>query len=92
MPCPPGVVQLIGHAREKANIYTSYYQVATFGEDQVITWVHSSDILDNLILEYERSLGLEKYGLISHTLVSATKVVYLLQKKQRKQPPGKPGI
>ena len=40
----------------------------------MLAWVHSSEVSDDLILEYERSLGLlteEKYGLISHTLMNS---------------------
>ena len=52
-------------------------QVASFGEDQVLNWVHLSEVSEDLILEYERSLGVlteEKYGLISHTLVNSKRL------------------
>ena len=51
--------------------------MATFGADKVITWVHASNVPASLVNEYERSLGLlteQKYGVISHTLVSASHV------------------
>lgn len=50
---------------------------SNFGEDEIVTWVHSSKVPASLIDEYEKCMGVlteRKYGVVSHALVSASRI------------------